>query len=89
MKLCKDCKHFERIGRDAGFCEHPKADFNVVDGSPTTYCFQARGEIMSTAKTICGIDAKLFEQAEPKPYRIVLTVIPAERPSLWQRIFGR
>lgn len=79
MKLCKDCKHFERISVGAGWCKHPRADFNVVDGSPDTYCFQARGEIMNSHKTICGRNAKLFEQiSSPEPYPKMQPYVAAE-----------
>jgi hypothetical protein len=90
VKLCKDCKHFGAIGVvGSGYCKHPQADFNVVDGSPETYCFQARGQITRSEKTICGLAAKLFEQAPPLPPPMPYQVMYVETEqdwTIWERV---
>jgi hypothetical protein len=75
MKLCKDCKHCAMpnplANAYAGYpayvmpmCGHPDAERSVVDGSLVIGCIAARSQ--GGPKSICGPDAKLFEQREPE-----------------------
>ena len=69
MKLCINCKFFERskvIGYEnnanAHKCRHPKvAPNSPVDGRQAdVYCFAGR----SVINVICGHDGRAFEPAE-------------------------
>jgi hypothetical protein len=78
-------------GYALAMCGHPDAKRSVVDGSLEVGCVEARGEgaMGATNKSVCWPDAKLFEQAEPKPvfepkpYEVIETWKPA--PSLWEK----
>ena len=77
-KLCKDCKHAlwphplqQLSGNFYGtpMCSHPDADRSMVTGCLTTTCATARGDLgvmISSSRTICGPQAKLFEQRPPE-----------------------
>ncbi|MBB5509579.1 hypothetical protein [Paraburkholderia atlantica] len=106
MKLCKDCKHavlphplqmLYGQGYVQAMCGHPEAKRSVVDGSLEVSCVMARGDgaMGATSLSVCGRDAKLFEQApppEPQPELNSYAVVPmpVERDSrpFWRRLFG-
>lgn len=75
MKLCKDCKWFDKAQGVGGFgfwsvCRNPSVSQDHVWGTPSELCELARQD-----DDQCGPEGKHWEQREV-------------RPSFWRRLLG-
>lgn len=77
MKLCKDCKYYEKagfwkvLGLDYDKCAHPSVLW-PVDGTPHLGCGQVRQDEFNSYSDYgpgpCGSEAALFEpNLKPEP----------------------